>query len=307
MPSEFDGYEWKITNRIKETHNVYTYILAPVSNSQKFLFEVGQFVMLGTFLRRPTASGKMEESFVQRAYSVASSPLRENLEITIKDEKPYGYINPKTGKADGFAPYFFEQVKIGDRVRLKPDLHSDHFMSKVAEGVEKDIAYWSGSNGGESAHSLIQFMEDAKDQEFKLILLYSNPNLYYPEDNSINVIYYDWLIDKAKKLNNFKVVFTFTKDKEIPHSDHPRLAFRKGRFFLNEEGAPERTLSKYHANVNVCFNPICGSSAFINGTIRLPDGRIIKGKGIMQNLVEIEGVKSEKIDKEQFYLQQVVG
>ena len=108
-------------------------------------------------------------------------------------------------------------------------------------------------------------------------------------------------------MNNFKVVFTFTKDKEIPHSDHPRLAFRKGRFFLNEEGAPERTLSKYHANVNDCFNPICGSSAFINGTRRLPDGRIIKGKGIMQNLVEIEGVKSEKIDKEQFYLQQVVG
>jgi hypothetical protein len=307
MPPEFDGYEWKITSRIKETHNVYTYILTPVSNSQKFLFEVGQFVMLGTFLRRPTASGKMEESFVQRAYSIASSPLRENLELTIKDEKPYGYINPKTGKADGFAPYFFEQVKIGDSLRLKPDLHSDHFMSKVAEGVEKDIAYWSGSNGGESAHSLIQLMEDAKDQEFKLILLYSNPNLYYPEDNSINVIYYNWLIDKAKKLNNIKVVFTFTKDKEIPHSDHPRLAFRKGRFFLNEEGAPERTLSKYHANVNVCFNPICGSSAFINGTIRLPDGRIIKGKGIMQSLVEIEGVKSEKIDKEQFYLQQVVG
>lgn len=307
MPSEFDGYEWKITNRIKETHNVYTYFLAPVSNSQKFLFEVGQFVMLGMFLRRPTASGKMEESFVQRAYSIASSPLRENLELTIKDEKPYGYINPKTGKADGFAPYFFEQVKIGDMVRLKPDLHSDHFMSKVAEGVEKDIAFWSGSNGGESAHSLIQFMEDAKDQEFKLILLYSNPNLYYPEDNSINVIYYDWLIDKAKKLNNFKVVFTFTKDREIPHSDHPRLAFRKGRFFLNEEGAPERTLSKYHANVNDCFNPICGSSAFINGTRRLPDGRIMKGKGIMQNLMEIEGVKSEKIDKEQFYLQQVVG
>lgn len=306
MSEGLDAYEWQITNRVKETHNVYTYILAPSSKSQKFLFELGQFVMLGVFLRRPTASGKMEESFVQRAYSIASSPLRENLELTIKDEKPYGYINPKTGKADGFAPYFFEQINIGDIIRLKPDLHSDHFMSKIAKGVEKDIVYWSGSNGAESAHSLIQFMEDTKDQELKLILLYSNPNLYYLEDNSINVIYYDWLIDKTKKLDNFKVVFTFTKDKEIPNSDHPNLEFRKGRFFLSEAGTPEKTLSKYHAKVDDCFNPICGSSAFINGTTRLPDGKIVKGKGIMQNLMEMEGVKSGKIDKEQFYLQQVV-
>jgi hypothetical protein len=46
---------------------------------------------------------------------------------------------------------------------------------------------------------------------------------------------------------------------------------------------------------------------FINGTLRLPDGKIKRGKGIMQNLLEIEGVRPEKIDKEQYYLQQAVG
>src|SRR5262249_46739107 len=220
MTSAYHGYKWQIKDRIKETHNVYTYVLSPASNSQKFLFEVGQFVILGAILKRPTATGAMEETFVQRAYSIASSPLRDNLELTIKDEKPYGYINPKTGKADGFAPYFFEQIKIGDKVELKPDLHPDHFMSKVAKGEETDIAYWSGSNGAESARSLVQLMEDSKDLEYKILLLFSNPNLYYSEDNSINVIYFNWLIDIAKKFANFRVVFTFTRDREVPHSDH---------------------------------------------------------------------------------------
>ena len=87
MSKETDGSEWQITSRKKETHNVYTYTLSPLSNSHRFSFEVGQFVMLGTFLQRPTASGGMEESFVQRAYSISSSPLRQFLEITIKEEK----------------------------------------------------------------------------------------------------------------------------------------------------------------------------------------------------------------------------
>jgi len=304
MSKETDGSEWQITNRKKETHNVYTYTLSPVSNSHRFSFEVGQFVMLGTFLQRPTASGVMDESFVQRAYSISSSPLRQFLEVTIKEEKSYGYINPKTGKADAFAPYFFEQIKIGDKVRVKLDEHPQHFMWKVAKGLEKDIAYWSGSNGAESSRSLIQFMEDTKDPEYRLLLLYSNPNLRFIEDNSIDVIYYDWLMDITKKLDNLMVVFTFTRDHEISRSDHPRLAFRKGRFFINQEGTPEKSLSRYHSNPNDAFNPICGSSAFINGTTRLPDGKIKKEKGIMQNLLEIEGIRPEKIDKEQFYLQQ---
>jgi hypothetical protein len=119
------------------------------------------------------------------------------------------------------------------------------------------------------------------------------------------VIYYNWLIDAAKKLDNLKVVFTFTREQEIPTSKISRVNFRKGRFFLNPDGSPERTLSKYGNDVETSFNPICGSSAFINGTVRLPDGKINKGKGILQNLMELEGIRPEKTDKEQFYLQQV--
>ena len=316
---KFPGaYEWQVTEKVRETHDTYTYTLTPISASQRFNFGIGQFVTLSAMLNRPIASGGFEESVVNRAYSIASSPTRDLIELTIKEEKPYGYINPVTKKSDAFAAYFNQQVKIGDKIKLKLNPSKEHFLSKVDAGIEKNIAYWSGANGAQSARCLIQYMEDKKDPEQNLVLFYSNTKLSIESANaetsnnehhrveSLNVIYYNWLIDAAKKLDNLKVIFTFTREQEIPTtSKYSRVSFRKGRFFLSPDGTPERTLSKYGNNVKTSFNPVCGSSAYINGTVRLPDGKIKKGKGILQNLIELEGIMPEKTDKEQFYLQQV--
>lgn len=320
-PSEMkhQEFEWQISSKVKETHDTYTYTLLPVSESQRFDFEIGQFVTLSAFLIRPTESGGSEENLVNRAYSIASSPSRNFIELTIKEEKPYGYLNPTTGKSDSFAAYFNEQVKLGDRFKLKLNPNKEHFLWKVAAGIEKNVAYWSGANGAESARSLIQYMEDKNDPEYNLVLFYSNTKLsvdsakkdfniteHHPVD-TLNVIYYNWLIDITKKIENLKVIFNFTREQEVPITSpqDARIIYRKGRFFLNPDGSPERTLLKYRGKVEALFNPICGSSSFINGTVMLPNGKINKGKGILQNLMELEGVKPEKIDKEQFYLQQV--
>ena len=314
LPGE---YEWQVTEKVRETHDTYTYTLTPISASQRFNFGIGQFVTLSAMLKRPIASGGFEESLVNRAYSIASSPTRDLIELTIKEEKPYGYINSVTKKSDAFAAYFNQQVKIGDKIKLKLNPSKEHFLSKVDTGMEKNIAYWSGANGAQSARCLIQYMEDKKDPEQNLVLFYSNTKLSIESANaetsntehhpveSLNVIYFNWLIDAAKKLDNLRVIFTFTREQEIPTSSKDSMViFRKGRFFLNPDGIPERTLSKYGNNIKTSFNPVCGSSAFINGTVRLPDGKIKKGKGILQNLIELEGMMPEKTDKEQFYLQQ---
>ncbi len=310
-------YEWQIIDKFKETSDAFTYVLLPTTSSQKFQFTVGQFVMMGALLRRPTPSGSDVENIVERAYSIASSPLREKIELTIKKEKPYGYINPINETADGFAAYFFEQVKVGDKVKIRLNPGKDHFLWKVAFGTEKDVAYWSGSNGAESARCLIQFIDDTKDRDLNLTLFYSNPYLYakneeekeQTKDSEINVIYYRWLVEMAKKLPNLKVIFTFTRvkqEQELPNFEDERIIFRRGRFFVDSKGASEKTLSKYHGNnITKCFNPICGSSAFVNGIVRLPDGKLERRRGIMQNLVEIEGVTREKIDVEQYYLESV--
>jgi ferredoxin-NADP reductase len=194
----------------------------------------------------------VEESVVQRTYSIASSPKRDLIELTIKCEKPYGHINPITKKADGFAAYLFEQIKVGDKVSVRFNPNKDHFLSRIDEGMEKNIAYWSGANGAESARSLIQYMDDTKDPELSLTPFYSNPIICtYGEaryNNTLNVIHYNWLIDMArkKKMENLKVVFTFTREKQDFSSDHPRIIYRKGRFFFNPDGTPERKISPEH-------------------------------------------------------------
>lgn len=306
-PPVHEEFEWQIINKFSETPDTYTYSFIPTSKSQQIKFNVGQSVTITALLKRPTVSGKLEENLVERTYSIASSPTRGKIDLTIKDEKPYGYINPSTGKADGFAAYFFEQYGMGQKLKVRLNSTKNHFLSKIAAGMEKDIAYWSGANGAEPARSLIQLMEDNKQgNEFTLTLFYSNPFLYADEGRkNVNVIYYKWLIDIAKKMQNFRVIFTFTRDKESYVSDHDRVTFRRGRFFIGSNGQEERTLSMHHRNSESAFNPVCGSSGFINGVVKLPDGRIVRRKGIIQDLMNIEGVKPEKIDKEQYYLQVV--
>ncbi|HVD07047.1 MAG TPA: FAD-binding oxidoreductase, partial [Nitrososphaeraceae archaeon] len=141
MPEELserksqEGFEWQITEKVKETPDTYTYTLLPVSTSQRFNFNIGEFVILSVLLKRPTSTGGFEENLVNRAYSIASSPTRDFIDLTIKEEKPYGYINPVTGKSDAFAAYFNQQVKVGDKITLKSSLVKEHFLWKVAAGI----------------------------------------------------------------------------------------------------------------------------------------------------------------------------
>jgi ferredoxin-NADP reductase len=203
-----EEFEWQIVNKFSETPDTYTYSFVPISKSQQIKFNVGQTVTITALLRRPTASGKLEETLVERTYSIASSPTRDKIDLTIKDEKPYGYINPSTGKADGFAAYFFEQYGMGHKLKVRLNTTKNHFLSKIATGLERDVAYWSGANGAEPARSLIQLMEDTiQVEQFALTLFYSNPLLYADEGRkNVNVIYYKWLMDMAKKMQNLRVI-----------------------------------------------------------------------------------------------------
>lgn len=101
-----ENYELQIVDKVMETHDTYTYSFSPTSASQRFTFSVGQSLTISANLKRPLVSGNYEEGLVQRTYSIASSPARDLIDLTIKDEKPYGYLNPITKKADGFAALF---------------------------------------------------------------------------------------------------------------------------------------------------------------------------------------------------------
>ena len=50
-------FEWQIKDKIKETPDSYTYVFSPLSASDRFTFNVGEFVTIKAFLKRPTTSG----------------------------------------------------------------------------------------------------------------------------------------------------------------------------------------------------------------------------------------------------------
>ena len=61
---------WQVINRVKETPDSFTYVFSPATVSQKFTFTVGQFVTISAFLKRPTATGNLDEGIVQRTSSL---------------------------------------------------------------------------------------------------------------------------------------------------------------------------------------------------------------------------------------------
>ena len=148
-------------------------------------------------------------------------------------------------------------------------------------------------------------MEDTKDPSINITLFYSNPSLYADEQKKgLKVIYYNWLMSMAKKWRTLSYLSFTEMESFILARSSERIFYRKGRF-LQRQSEKEMTLSKYHGNSNTSFNPVCGRRRFYQRCVKLPDGRIERRKGIIQDLMDIERVTPDKIDKEQYYLQLV--
>ena len=61
-------YEYQVINKTEETLDTKTYSLSPISSSHRLNFNIGQYVNLSVPLKRPTFTGKIEETIVERAY-----------------------------------------------------------------------------------------------------------------------------------------------------------------------------------------------------------------------------------------------
>ena len=88
-------------------------------------------------------------------------------------------------------------------------------------------------------------MEDKNDRELNLVLSYSiegyqliiakkefNSTEHHPVD-TLNVIYYNWLIDITKKIENLKVIFTFTRGTRSTYN----ILLKMQGLFIEREGS----------------------------------------------------------------------
>lgn len=100
-------------------------------------------------------------------------------------------------------------------MKVRLNQNKNHFLSKVAAGIEKSVAYWSGSNGAELVRGLLQFMEDTKNPDLYLTLFYSNPSFSGNEDKSFsNIIYYEWLVEMGKKIENLSCFYFYERKRD---------------------------------------------------------------------------------------------
>ena len=190
----------KVVEIISETDTMKTFKFLPVEN-KKLNYLPGQFVFLYTTI---------EGEEIKRAYSVASSPLDETLDL--------GLELVENGK---MTTLFHNQVKVGDVFEVSQG--KGHF--KYTEDIKKAVML-AGGSGITPMRSITRYCTQ-KNLNTDLILLYSART----EDK---IVYNKEFEDLAVKNSHFKFVKTLTRNQD------PNWNGKQGRitkeFILEQAG-----------------------------------------------------------------------
>ncbi|MFH2020354.1 MAG: FAD-binding oxidoreductase [archaeon] len=211
----------KLIDRKEEAKGIDIFTFEP---SQKLSFLPGQFVLL-----HATIEGKE----IKRAYSIASSPLDEYLELII--EKVSGGL---------MTTYLFDTLQIGENLIIS----SPQGVFKYDETVGDEIVMITGGTGIAPMRSIIRYCTEKK-LDTKLLLIYSSRS-------KERVLFQDELNQLEKKNNNFSIRITYTR--ECPEGWEGAV----GR--VNEELIREAV-----SNINGSIFYLCGSVEMINSMVNI--------------------------------------
>lgn len=172
----------KLLEIINETELVKTFRFKPLSGKiPEFL--PGQFVFLYA-----TING--EE--VKRAYSIASSPLDETLDLEIE--------LVENGKMTTF---LHTKVKVGDMLEI--DAPQGHF--KFQEDMTNKLIMIAGGSGIAPMRSIIRYCTQKN--------LSTQLNLFYSSRTEDRIVYKKEFEELEKKNPNFKFLNTLTRNKDL--------------------------------------------------------------------------------------------
>ena len=222
--SELNGW-MEITHIIQETPDTKT---IRVKLAELLDFIPGQFVMLGLNL---DVAG--EKKLVKRAYSIASSPAKDYLELTF-NIYPQGQLSPH-----------LYNLKKGDTVYIEGPYGKFTFK----ENQTMEAVFLAAGAGLTPLMSMIRHVVDKK-LKMKWTLLYSAKK---PE----NIIYKKELeeIEKSKKA---KISITITRPED---TGWPGLT-----------GRIDAEKVKSSANLDNSIFYICGPPDMVEGTVKILEG-----------------------------------
>ena len=203
----------KIVETKKETRDSITISL---KGKEKINFIPGQFVMVKVL---------NEEKSPKRAYSISSSPMREVLQITIK-ETPDGYVSK-----------LLNQSKVGDELLIEGPFGHMLFDSEKMKSV---VLIGAGS-GIAPLKSISQFVLDKK--------LNTNITFCYSNRTEADIISHSELHDFEKQIKNFNLILAITREK--------KECFHCGRI-------DEKMIKEIHKKNPEAFYFLCGPSKMVN-------------------------------------------
>ncbi len=164
----------------KETKDVYTFIFKPES---KINFKPGQFLMVGVEKK----DGNNNLTVSKRAYSIASSPLNENIILTLKIY-PKGVVSP-----------ILVNLKPNDRVELLGP-----YGYFIYEENNYDLALIAAGTGIAPIMGILSYVLEKN--------LPVNIHLLYSCKESSDIIFKNELLHLSKKHKNFNYIQTITRE-----------------------------------------------------------------------------------------------
>lgn len=171
----------EITKIIKETPRVKVFRLKP---ERKLPFIPGQFVMLGI-----DGITNLNGTLLKRSYSIASSPLKDYIELCIA-KMENGIISGK-----------MHSIKEGESVNAE----GPYGNFKLNENSDNDILFIAGGSGIAPIMSMIRDLFEKKTER-KMQLFFG---VRSPEE-----IIYKEELEKYLKKENFELIFGFSDEGE---------------------------------------------------------------------------------------------
>jgi len=200
----------KIVKIIQETHDTVTLTL---KGKEKLDFKPGQFIMLELI---------QEEKIPKRAYSLSSSPTRnDSLEITIK-EMPDGWISK-----------ILNEIKEGEELIVTGPYGHFVFDPKTM----KEIVLLGAGSGVAPYRGFAHFLIDNK--------LYTKVTFVYSSKTEEDIIFHKQLLEFEKAIPNLELILTLSREE--------KEGFRKGR--IDDELIKEILKKQKDANYFICGPP----------------------------------------------------
>ncbi len=213
-----------VTEVIQETHDTVT-LRFGFSKEKRISFIPGQFVMMAVGTEK---EGK--PTVVKRSYSVASSPTKDYLDLTIK-AMPNGFISKQ-----------IQNTKEGEQFEITGPF--GHFAFNDKEMPE--IVLIGAGSGISPLRCIIQYIQ-AKHLKTKAALIYSNKT---PDD----IIFKKELLEMNDEIQNFTLYLTITRPEEMEN-------FRK---WTGHTGRiDEAFLKECVSDVKKPFYFLCGPPEFV--------------------------------------------